>query len=732
MSRRSKGSRGSKAKTRAKAASKVAPANGAAPTRAAPSAREAAPASAAPSTSEAPAVSEAASSVRAPRAVAGAGPSLVTTVRTPIEDDPTASPPSRLRDVDVFLFHEGTHLRLYEHLGSHPSDDPERPGVGFAVWAPNAVAVAVVGDFNGWNDGRNPLHRRADSGIWEGFVPEARAGDLYKYRILSSSGERLEKADPLARRQERPPQTASVIAGDVDYRWGDEAWMGERRQRQALDQPMSIYEVHLGSWMRIPEENDRWLTYREIAPLLADYVAELGFTHVELMPLSEHPFYGSWGYQTTGYFAATARYGEPEGLMYLVDTLHRRGIGVIIDWVPAHFPNDDHGLGRFDGTHLYEHEDPRRGYHPDWKTLIFNYGRHEVRSFLLSSAMLWLDRFHIDGLRVDAVASMLYLDYSRPEGEWLPNVDGGRENLEAIDLLRRLNNVVAEHYPAVHVIAEESTAWPKVSRPTSDGGLGFTMKWDMGWMHDTLRYLGRDPLFRQHHHREINFRMMYAYAENFVLPLSHDEVVHGKGSLLGKMQGDRAQQLAHLRLLYGYMFASPGKKLLFMGQEFAQEREWNHDQSLDWHLLEEPGHRGIREWVAALGRLYASEPGLHQLDHDPAGFVWIDADDAERSLASFLRLPRPGEGPPVMVLLNFTPVPRPGLEIGAPTAGAWVELLRSDLREYGGERAELATIEARPEAWRGMQATLRIDVPPLGAVFLRGPAGDPETPGRPV
>ena len=655
--------------------------------------------------------------------MASLAPSLVTTARAPVEVASADPPPSRLRDVDVFLFHEGTHLRLYDHLGSHPSDDPERPGVCFAVWAPNAVAVAVVGDFNGWNDGRHPLQRRADSGIWEGFVPEARKGDLYKYRILSSSGERLEKADPLARRQERPPQTASIIAGDVDYRWGDEAWMGERRQRQALDRPMSIYEVHLGSWMRIPEENDRWMTYREVAPLLADYVAELGFTHVELMPLSEHPFYGSWGYQTTGYFAATARYGEPEGLMYLVDTLHRRGIGVIIDWVPAHFPNDDHGLARFDGTHLYEHEDPRRGYHPDWKTLIFNYGRHEVRSFLLSSAMLWLDRFHIDGLRVDAVASMLYLDYSRPEGEWLPNVDGGRENLEAIELLRRLNQVVAEHYPAVHVIAEESTAWPKVSRPISEGGLGFTMKWDMGWMHDTLRYLGRDPLFRQHHHGEINFRMMYAYAENFVLPLSHDEVVHGKGSLLGKMQGDRTQQLAHLRLLYGYMFASPGKKLLFMGQEFAQEREWNHDQSLDWHLLDEPGHRGIRQWVAALGRLYAAEPGLHQLDHDPAGFAWIDADDAERSVASFLRLPRPGEGAPVMVILNFTPVARAGLEIGAPTAGAWVELLRSDLHDFGGWRAELETLDARPEPWRGMQATLRIDLPPLGVVFLRGPAG---------
>ncbi|HFE44516.1 MAG TPA: 1,4-alpha-glucan branching protein GlgB [Nannocystis exedens] len=628
---------------------------------------------------------------------------------------------SCLRDVDVFLFHEGTHLRLYEHFGSHLSRDPGRRGASFAVWAPNAVAVAVIGDFNDWNEDRHVLRRREGSGIWELFVEQARAGQLYKYRILTQSGERLDKADPMAAGQEHPPGTASVIVAEPDYHWHDEDWIRERSGRQGRDQPISIYEVHLGSWMRIPEEGDRWLSYREIAPRLADYVADLGFTHVELMPLAEHPFYGSWGYQTTGYFAPTARYGDAEGLMFLVDTLHQRGIGVIIDWVPAHFPSDAHGLCRFDGTHLYEHEDPRRGYHPDWKTLIFNYGRHEVRSFLLSSAMLWLDRFHVDGLRVDAVASMLYLDYSRAEGEWLANVHGGRENLEAIDLLQRLNQVAAEHFPGTLVIAEESTAWPKVSRPVAEGGLGFSMKWDMGWMHDTLRYFGRDPLFRRHHHREINFRMMYAYSEDFVLPLSHDEVVHGKGSLVGKMQGERSQRLAHLALLYGYMFASPGKKLLFMGCEFAQEREWNHDRSLDWHLLEGEDHGPgrMQAWVAALNRLYVNEPGLHQLDHDPAGFRWIDADDAERSIVSFLRLPRAGEGAPILVVLNCTPVARPGLEIGASAAGSWTEVLRSDLPEFGGT-AKLRVLEAETLPWRRFPATLRVDLPALGVVFLRG------------
>ncbi|MCA9637916.1 MAG: 1,4-alpha-glucan branching protein GlgB, partial [Myxococcales bacterium] len=595
------------------------------------------------------------------------------------------APLSRRSETDLFLFNEGSHLRLYDHLGAHPSRDPQRPGVAFAVWAPMAAHVAVIGDFNEWSADRSPLARRGESGIWEGFVPEAREGDLYKLRIITASGEHLDKADPLALRQECPPGTASVIATHDEHRWHDDAWMAARARRQALDRPVSIYEVHLGSWMRIPEEGNRWLTYRELAPRLTEYVLRMGFTHVELMPLAEHPFYGSWGYQTTGYFAASARYGSPEDLMHLVDTLHRHGIGVIVDWVPAHFPGDAHALARFDGTCLFEHEDPRRGFHPDWNTLIFNYGRHEVRSFLLSSALFWLDRFHVDGLRVDAVASMLYLDYSRREGEWIPNDQGGRENLEAIDFLRRLNEIVDERYPGVHVIAEESTAWPLVSGPVSEGGLGFHMKWDMGWMHDTLRYLGRDPLYRRHHHREINFRMMYAYAERFLLPLSHDEVVHGKGSLLSKMQGDRGQQLAHLRLLYGYMFASPGKKLLFMGGEFAQEREWNHDSSLDWHLLERPEHRGIQSWVAALNRLYADEPALHQLDHDPRGFMWIDPDDSIRSVATFLRLPRPGEkAAPILVVLNFTPVARPGLPIGVPTGGVWEEVLNSDAEAYGG------------------------------------------------
>ncbi len=639
---------------------------------------------------------------------------------------PAPRPRELLGEGDLFLFNEGTHLCAYEHLGAHVSDDPARPGVNFAVWAPNAAQVAVFGDFDAWDPKAHPLARRGASGVWSAFVPEARRGDLYKYRIVSQfSGEHLDKSDPFGFRMECPPATASQVWGLGDHRWRDQAWMAGRAARQALDRPMAIYEVHLGSWMRIPEENDRWLTFRELAPRLAEYVARMGFTHVELLPLSEHPFYGSWGYQSTGYFAVTARYGAPEDLMYLIDHLHQHGIGVILDWVPAHFPNDAHGLARFDGTHLFEHADPRRGVHPDWNTLIFNYARHEVRSFLLSSALFWLDKFHVDGLRVDAVASMLYLDYSRREGEWIPNAHGGRENLDAIDFLRRLNAAVAEHFPGVHVIAEESTAWPLVSRRSREGGLGFTMKWDMGWMHDTLRYLARDPLHRRHNHREINFRMMYAYAEDFLLPLSHDEVVHGKRSLLHKMCGDRWQLFAHLRLLYGYQTATPGKKLLFMGSEFAQEREWSHDRALDWELLERPEHRGIQEWVAALNRLYTATPALHQLDFDPRGFAWVDADDAVHSVATFVRLAE--VGPPILVALNFTPVPRYDYPVGVPCLGRWEVVLSSDEPDYGGTGMRVAVVEAKPGPWQGMPALIRLTLPPLAALFLRGPETGWET-----
>jgi 1,4-alpha-glucan branching enzyme len=629
---------------------------------------------------------------------------------------------SPLSDADLFLFNEGTHLAIYDRLGAQVSGDPARPGVHFAVWAPNAARVSVIGEFNQWDAMAHPLHRRGASGVWAGFVPEARRGELYKYRIQSLfSAEVLEKADPVGLRQELPPATASQVWSLDGHRWRDAAWMAGRAAGQAKDQPISVYEVHLGSWMRIAEEGGRWLTYRELAPRLAAYVKEMGFTHVELMPLAEHPFYGSWGYQGTGYFAATARYGAPEELMFLIDELHCAGIGVILDWVPAHFPNDAHGLARFDGTHLYEHEDPRRGVHPDWNTLIFNYERLEVRSFLLSSAMIWIDKFHVDGLRVDAVASMLYLDYSRREGQWVPNHAGGRENLGAMELLQRLNSAVAERFPGVHVIAEESTAWPLVSRPVADGGLGFSMKWDMGWMHDTLRYLARDPLFRKHHHQEINFRMMYAYAEDFMLPLSHDEVVHGKGSLLRKMCGDRWQQLAHLRLLYAYMMGMPGKKLLFMGGELAQEREWDHEGSLDWALLERPEHRGIQAWVAALNHLYTRSPALYQLDFDPRGFCWVDADDAAHSVASFVRLA--AAGAPILVVLNFTPVPRPGYVIGAPCAGAWEVALSSDQGIFGGTGAvdAGAVMTAQTGPLKGMPAQIVVDLPPLAAIFLRGP-----------
>ena len=598
---------------------------------------------------------------------------------------------SPLTDDDLYLFNEGRHFRLYEKLGAHPMVLHEVPGTYFAVWAPAAARVSVIGDFNGWAPRAHPLQARDASGIWEGFVPGVEPGTLYKLHIVSgASDHRVDKADPFAFRSEVPPKTGSVVWGNADgptgeppYEWGDGDWMAGRGAKNALDAPVSIYEVHLGSWRRRPEDGDRPLTYRELAPLLADHVERQGFTHVELLPVMEHPFGGSWGYQTTGYFAPTSRFGTPEDLMYLIDHLHQRGIGVILDWVPSHFPTDEHGLAYFDGTHLFEHADPRQGFHPDWGSLIFNYGRHEVRGFLISSALFWLDRFHVDGMRVDAVASMLYLDYSRKAGEWIPNRYGGRENLEAIGFLRQLNEAIYQEYPDVHTFAEESTAWPMVSRPLHLGGLGFGYKWDMGWMHDTLRYMEREPVHRSHHHAELTFRMVYAFTENFTLPLSHDEVVHGKGSLLGKMPGDDWQKFANLRLLYAYMFAQPGKKLLFMGAELAQRHEWNHDRSLDWHLLEHESHQGIARLVADLNRVYREEIALHELDCVPEGFEWLEADDGGRSVLAFVRKGR-STGDLVACVFNFTPVVRENYMLGVPRGGRWEEILNTDAGEYWG------------------------------------------------
>ncbi len=626
---------------------------------------------------------------------------------------------SLLGSDDFYLFNEGSHYRIYEKLGAHVVESNGTRGTVFGVWAPNARQVSVIGSFNGWNPESHQLQPRGSSGIWEGFIPGVDKGTLYKFHINSNKhGHQAEKADPVGLFAEKPPRTASVV-WDLDYTWNDTAFLEKRAAVNSLHAPMSIYEVHLGSWMRVPEEHNRSLTYREIAPRLADYVNMLGFTHVELLPIMEHPFYGSWGYQTTGYFAPTSRYGTPQDFMYLVDYLHQHNIAVILDWVPSHFPSDAHGLAYFDGTHLFEHSDSRQGFHPDWKTHIFNYGRSEVRSFLMSSAMFWLDRYHIDGLRVDAVASMLYLDYSRKQGEWIPNKFGGRENLEAIDFLRRFNLEAYKEHPDIQTFAEESTSYPMVSRPTHLGGLGFGMKWDMGWMHDTLQYFSQDPIHRQYHHNKLTFRMLYSFHENFVLPLSHDEVVHGKGSLIGKMPGDEWQRFANLRLLFAYMFAQPGKKLLFMGDEFGQVSEWGHDRSLDWNVLEYPLHRGLMGWVGQLNRLYRSESALHWFDNDPNGFEWVDCNDAPASVISLLRKGKDGDNP-VLVACNFTPVPRPGYMVGVPAGGYWKELLNSDAREYGGSGAgNLGGTDALPIESHGRPYSLRLTLPPLGALFFR-------------
>ncbi len=628
---------------------------------------------------------------------------------------------SLLTPFDLHLFNEGTHSHLYEKLGAHLSEDPE--GASFAVWAPNADWVSVIGDFNGWSRDANKLMPREQSGIWEGFIPGVKHGTLYKYHVHSRvTRTGADKADPFAVFAEQPPRQASIV-WDLTYDWGDEDWMRNRSRANGRQSPWSVYEVHLGSWMRVPEEENRWLTYRELAPRLADYAHRLGFTHVEFMPVMEHPFYGSWGYQVTGYFAPTSRYGTPQDFMFLVEHLHQHGIGVILDWVPSHFPSDEFGLQTFDGTHLYEHADPRLGVHPDWGSSIFNYGRNEVRGFLLSSALSWLNRYHADGLRVDAVASMLYLDYSRKAGQWLPNKFGGKENLDAVDFLRRFNIEVYKEHPDVQTIAEESTNWPLVSRPTYLGGLGFGMKWDMGWMHDTLAYMSKDPVHRRFDHSQLTFRMLYAYSENYKLPLSHDEVVHGKGSLLAKMPGDDWQKFANLRLLLAYMYAMPGKKLLFMGIEFAQWSEWDHEKSLDWHLTDEPMHGGMSRLIGDLNRVMREEKALHELDFDPAGFAWIDASDAEQSVISFVRR---GSGDEMLVAaFNFTPVPRHNYQIGAPVGGHWLEILNSDAPIYGGSgQGNLGGVDAAPVGRHGHLHSLNLTLPPLGAVFLKPDPGE--------
>jgi 1,4-alpha-glucan branching enzyme len=623
-----------------------------------------------------------------------------------------------LTDEELYLFNQGNYLRAYEKLGAHRLVREGVEGTYFAVWAPNAEQVFVTGTFNNWDKESERLHPIGNSGIWESFIAGVGKGALYKYFIHSRTpGQRMEKADPFSNFNEIPPGTASIV-WDLDYSWGDDTWMAQRTARHTLAAPMSIYEMHLGSWRRIGAEGNRSLSYREMAPLLAEYVRRMGFTHVEFLPLMDHPFFGSWGYQITGYFAPSANYGTPQDLMFLIDTLHQNDIGVIFDWVPSHFPADAHGLAYFDGTHVFEHADPRQGVQPEWNSDVFNYGRHEVRGFLISNALFWLDRYHADGLRVDAVASMLYLDYARRSGEWVPNRHGGRENLEAIEFLKQFNQAVYQNYPDVQTIAEESTAWPLVSRPIYNGGLGFGLKWDMGWMHDTLEYFSHDPIYRKYQHHRLTFRMVYAFQENFVLPLSHDEVVYGKRSLLSKMPGDEWQKFANLRLLLGYMYAQPGKKLLFMGGEFGQQREWQHDQSLEWELLERPLHAGAQRWVAELNGLYRGNRALYEVDFEPAGFEWIDCNDGEASVVSLLRHGRRAEDM-LLVVCNFTPVVRTNYRVGAPRGGVWRELLNSDAKEYGGSGVgNMGEVEAAPIPFLERRHSLFLTLPPLSILFL--------------
>ena len=630
------------------------------------------------------------------------------------QEDPYRFLPS-IGDIDVYLISEGTHRNLWQALGAHPRQLDGVDGVGFAVWAPNAQGVSVVGDFCRWDHRRLPMRLLGASGVFELFVPGISAGALYKYRIVGPGGEVRLKADPFARAMEVPPSTASRVTAS-SYQWGDRAWMADRATADIRRSPMTVYEVHLGSWARVPEEGNRPLTYREIAPKLIEHLRRHGFTHAEFLPLAEHPFTGSWGYQVSAYFAPTARYGTPDDLRYLIDELHRAGIGVIMDWVPAHFPKDDFALRRFDGTALYEHADPRRGEHPEWGTLIFNFGRREVRNFLVANALYWLEEFHVDGLRVDAVASMLYLDYSRAEGQWVPNKYGGREDLDAVDFIKTLNATIADEHPGCFTVAEESTSWPRVTGPVTEGGLGFTFKWNMGWMHDTLRYFALDPIYRRYHHELLTFAMMYEYSEHFIMPLSHDEVVHGKGTLLAKMPGDEWQQFANLRALLAYQYTRPGRPLLFMGAELGMRREWNHDQSLDWHLGDRPLNGGLERYVAALGGIYREHPELWRTDQDLAGFSWLDADDRDHSTYGYVR--RDGERASI-VLLNLTPVPRHDYRAGAPLAGRYRLVLSSDETRFGGSGfGMIDSVETEASPSQGQPHSFRIGLPPLGALLL--------------
>jgi 1,4-alpha-glucan branching enzyme len=628
-------------------------------------------------------------------------------------------PYSRFTDFDIDLFKSGKHFKLYEKLGSHVVEHKNIVGTYFAVWAPNAQYVSVIGNFNGWNKGSHTLNYRWDaSGIWEGFIPNVGVGEVYKYYIKSSTGEDLEKADPFALRWELPPNTASIVA-DTFYEWEDKQWMADRHQYTALNKPYSVYEMHLGSWARSPESPDEFLTYRQLADTLVPYVKEMGFTHVEFMPIMEHPFYPSWGYQITGFFAASSRYGTPQDLMYLVEQFHKAEIGVILDWVPSHFPGDAHGLYNFDGTHLYEHADVRKGFHPDWKSYIFNYGRNEVRAFLISNALFWLERYHIDGLRVDAVASMLYLDYSRNHGEWEPNVFGGNENLEAISFLKEFNATVYSNFPDVQTIAEESTSFTGVSRPVYTGGLGFGMKWMMGWMHDTIDYFSHDPIYRRYHLNQFTFSLIYVFTENFMLPFSHDEVVYGKGSMLGKMPGDDWQRFANLRLMYSYMFTHPGSKLLFMGAEFGQSAEWDYRKSLDWHLLQYESHQGIKETVKALNNLYKTEPALYERSFDWTGFEWVDASNLNDSVIAYIRKGIDKEND-LLVVFNMTPVTHYNYRVGVPAAGEWQEIFNSDQEKYWGSGLiNFDPIATEPEAWHGKDNSIRITAPPLGTAIFK-------------
>jgi 1,4-alpha-glucan branching enzyme len=628
--------------------------------------------------------------------------------------------PFVLSEFDLYLMGEGRHYDTYDKLGAHIVTLAGVRGVNFAVWAPSAQRVSLVGDFNHWDGRVHPMRARGSSGVWELFVPELGEGAIYKYEIIGPSGNMVPlKADPYAFRAEVRPATGSVVVDLDTYKWNDSQWITQRSQTNWFEKPISIYEVHLGGWRRVPDEDNRWLTYRELGDQLIPYLKDLGYTHIELLPIMEHPFDGSWGYQTIGYFAATSRHGTPAEFMEFIDRCHQAGLGVLLDWTPAHFPRDAHGLAQFDGTHLYEHADPRQGTHPDWGTLVYNYGRNEVQNYLISNALFWLDKYHIDGLRVDAVASMLYLDYSRKQGEWIPNQFGGRENLYAIAFLKRLNEVAYERFPGLLTIAEESTAWPSVSRPTYLGGLGFSLKWNMGWMNDTLAYFSTDPIHRKYHQNKLTFSLLYAFTENFVLPFSHDEVVHGKNSLLHKMPGDLWQQFANLRLLYGYQYAHPGKKLLFMGQEFAQRSEFSEDHSLDWHLLQYDSHRGVQRLITDLNKLFAAEPALHEVDFDWRGFEWLDCNDADNSVFSFIRRGKRPEDL-FVVVLNATPVVRPGYRIGVPQAGFYQEALNTDAAIYGGSNAgNMGGIQAAPVPHMGRTHSLTMTLPPLAATFLK-------------